>query len=55
MSGISLKNSRILVTGANGFVGQNLVVRLNELGNINRHFVDLSKEDVSTCAHNTSP
>jgi UDP-2-acetamido-2,6-beta-L-arabino-hexul-4-ose reductase len=35
MSGISLKNSRILVTGADGFVGQNLLVRLNQLGNIN--------------------
>ena len=29
-----LSNCRILVTGANGFIGKNLVVRLNELSNI---------------------
>ncbi len=31
---MSLSYSRILVTGANGFIGKNLVVRLNELSNI---------------------
>lgn len=31
---ITLSNCRILVTGANGFIGKNLVVRLNELANI---------------------
>lgn len=31
---MSLSNSRILVTGANGFIGKNLIVRLNELSNI---------------------
>ncbi len=31
---MKLFNSRILVTGANGFIGKNLVVRLNELANI---------------------
>lgn len=31
---MSLSNIRILVTGANGFIGKNLVVRLNELSNI---------------------
>lgn len=31
---MSLFNSRILVTGANGFIGKNLVVRLNELANV---------------------
>lgn len=31
---MSLSNTRILVTGANGFIGKNLVVRLNELSNI---------------------
>jgi len=30
----SLVNSRVLVTGANGFIGKNLVVRLNELSNV---------------------
>ena len=32
---MSLSNCRILVTGANGFIGKNLVVRLNELSNVN--------------------
>jgi len=31
---MALSNRHILVTGANGFIGQNLVVRLNELVNI---------------------
>lgn len=31
---MTLFNRRILVTGANGFIGKNLVVRLNELSNI---------------------
>ena len=31
---MNLSNSRILVTGANGFSGKNLVVRLNELSNV---------------------
>ncbi|OYV48285.1 MAG: hypothetical protein B7X10_03300, partial [Burkholderiales bacterium 21-58-4] len=32
--GMTLSNCRILVTGANGFIGKNFVVRLNELANI---------------------
>ena len=31
---MTLSNCRILVTGANGFIGKNLVARLNELANI---------------------
>ena len=31
---MTLSNRRVLVTGANGFIGKNLVVRLNELANI---------------------
>lgn len=31
---MALSNCRILVTGANGFIGKNFVVRLNELANI---------------------
>ena len=31
---MTLSNSRILVTGANGFIGRNFVVRLKELSNI---------------------
>ena len=31
---MGLSNRRILVTGANGFIGKNLIVRLNELSNI---------------------
>jgi len=31
---VTLSNCRVLVTGANGFIGKNLVVRLNELSNI---------------------
>lgn len=34
MTESSLANCRVLVTGANGFIGKNLVVRLNELPNI---------------------
>lgn len=30
---MALSNCRILITGANGFIGKNLVVRLNELSN----------------------
>jgi UDP-2-acetamido-2,6-beta-L-arabino-hexul-4-ose reductase len=31
---MTLSNCRVLVTGASGFIGQNLVVRMKELGNI---------------------
>ncbi len=31
---MALSNCRILVTGANGFIGKNFIVRLNELANI---------------------
>lgn len=31
---MTLSNCRVLVTGANGFIGKNLVVRLNELSNV---------------------
>lgn len=31
---MSLSNCRVLVTGANGFIGKNLVVRLHELSNV---------------------
>lgn len=31
--GVTLSNSRILITGANGFIGKNIVVRLKELSN----------------------
>jgi UDP-2-acetamido-2,6-beta-L-arabino-hexul-4-ose reductase len=31
---MTLSNRRILITGANGFIGKNLVVRLNEVANI---------------------
>lgn len=31
---MTLSNSRIFVTGANGFIGKNFVVRLKELANI---------------------
>ena len=31
---MTLSNCRVLVTGANGFIGKNLIVRLNELANI---------------------
>lgn len=34
MIGATLSNCRILVTGANGFIGKNLVVRLSELLNV---------------------
>ena len=34
MTRMSLSNCRILVTGANGFIGKNLVMRLNELSNV---------------------
>ena len=34
MSDSGLSNSRVLVTGANGFIGKNLVVRLRELPNV---------------------
>ena len=30
---MTISNMRIMVTGANGFIGKNLVVRLNELSN----------------------
>jgi UDP-2-acetamido-2,6-beta-L-arabino-hexul-4-ose reductase len=31
---MTLSNCRILITGANGFIGKNLVIRLNEIANI---------------------
>ena len=31
---MTISNRRILVTGANGFIGKNLVVRLNELSSV---------------------
>lgn len=34
MSSMSIANSRVLVTGANGFIGKNLIVRLSELTNV---------------------
>ena len=34
MSRMSIANSRVLVTGANGFIGKNLIVRLSELTNV---------------------
>lgn len=31
---MAISNSKVLVTGANGFIGKNLIVRLNELSNV---------------------
>ena len=43
---VTLENRRILVTGANGFIGKNLLVRLSEYTNI--------KIDAFLCGHNSA-
>lgn len=45
--GVSLSNRRILVTGAGGFIGKNLVARLNELADIT--VITFVRGDLDAC------